>query len=81
MNKWLVKASSLVVLGGMVLSAGSRVLADTYVRPIDNGRITTGFNGYPGHCGVDYAVPTGTIIRAVADGTVKFAELEPTFLG
>ena len=39
MNKWLVKASSLVVLGGMVLSAGSRVLADTYVRPIDNGRI------------------------------------------
>ncbi|HEO2123025.1 TPA: lytic exoenzyme target recognition domain-containing protein [Streptococcus agalactiae] len=73
MNKWLVKASSLVVLGGMVLSAGSRVLADTYVRPIDNGRITTGFNGYPGHCGGDYAVPTGTIIRAVADGTVKFA--------
>lgn len=48
MNKWLVKASSLVVLGGMVLSAGSRVLADTYVRPIDNGRITTGFNGIVG---------------------------------
>ncbi len=47
----------------MGFSTVLRVLADTYVRPIDNGRITTGFNGYPGHCGVDYAVPTGTIIR------------------
>ncbi|MFD0846313.1 lytic exoenzyme target recognition domain-containing protein [Streptococcus saliviloxodontae] len=47
--------------------------AATYVKPIDNGVITTGFNGYPGHGGVDYAIPQGTPIRAVADGTVKFA--------
>ena len=32
--------------------------------------ITTGFNGYAGHTGVDFATPLGTDVLAVKDGTV-----------
>lgn len=53
----------------VVQTAASSV---NYSKPV-NANITTGWNGYPGHTGVDYAVPSGTPVRAAKAGVVKFA--------
>ncbi len=73
MKKNLAKWLLLFTIFTLSVFATSPVWAAQYIRPIDNGHITTGFNGYAGHTGVDYAAGTGVPIRAVADGTVKFA--------
>jgi murein DD-endopeptidase MepM/ murein hydrolase activator NlpD len=64
-------------------SSDGKNLRKTFLRsPLEFSRVTTGFSNarfHPvlritrPHRGVDYGAPTGTRIRAVADGTVAFA--------
>ena len=57
----------------------------TWIRPVDGGSISDTFLGHKNRAkpalnpGIDYAVPTGTPIKAVADGTIT--GIVPTFTG
>jgi murein DD-endopeptidase MepM/ murein hydrolase activator NlpD len=49
----------------------------TWIRPVDGGRVTDSFDGHRNrkvspskNPGTDYGVPTGTPIKAIADGTI-----------
>jgi murein DD-endopeptidase len=57
----------------------------TWIRPVE-GKITDSFEGHRGRTnppsrnpGTDYAVPMGTVVKAIADGTVT--GIVPTFRG
>jgi murein DD-endopeptidase MepM/ murein hydrolase activator NlpD len=57
----------------------------TWIRPVE-GKITDSFEGHRGRTnppsrnpGTDYAVPMGTVVKAIADGTVS--GIVPTFRG
>ncbi len=57
----------------------SRHLADMYVLPVGDYRLTAGFGQSGsrwsnGHTGQDFAAPTGTAVRAVSSGVVTSAE-------
>ncbi|MDR0441151.1 MAG: peptidoglycan DD-metalloendopeptidase family protein [Candidatus Accumulibacter sp.] len=68
---------------GGYYSGDGKSLRKTFLRsPLEFSRITSGFSNnrfHPvrqvirAHKGIDYGAPTGTRIRAVADGTVEFA--------
>jgi len=57
----------------------------TWIRPVEGGSISDSFNGHKNRAkpsvnpGTDYAVPMGTVVKAVADGTVT--GVVPTFHG
>jgi murein DD-endopeptidase MepM/ murein hydrolase activator NlpD len=57
----------------------------TWIRPVDGGSISDTFDGHKNRAkpalnpGIDYAVGTGTPVKAVADGTVT--GIVPTFTG
>jgi murein DD-endopeptidase MepM/ murein hydrolase activator NlpD len=58
----------------------------TWIRPVDGGSISDSFDGHRNrkvspsrNPGTDYAVPTGTPIKAIADGTIT--GIVPTFAG
>lgn len=58
----------------------------TWIRPVDGGSISDSFEGHRNrkvspsrNPGTDYAVPLGTPIKAVADGTIT--GIVPTFTG
>jgi murein DD-endopeptidase MepM/ murein hydrolase activator NlpD len=56
-----------------------------WIRPVDGGSISDSFNGHKNRArpsvnpGTDYAVKTGTPIKALADGTIT--GIVPTFTG
>ena len=55
-----------------------------YVSPIlgrTRGDITTGYYGYSGHTGVDFAINSGTEILAVKDGTVIISDAKKNSVG
>lgn len=55
--------------------------------PLEFSRVTSGFSmrfhpilqSWRAHLGVDYAAPTGTTVRSVADGEVEFAGVQSGF--
>lgn len=55
--------------------------------PVEFSRVTSGFKmrfhpilqKWRAHLGVDYAAPTGTLVRSVGDGTVEFAGTQNGF--
>jgi len=57
----------------------------TWIRPVEGGSISDSFNGHKNRAkpsvnpGTDYAVPMGTVVKAVADG--KVTGIVPTFHG
>jgi murein DD-endopeptidase MepM/ murein hydrolase activator NlpD len=58
----------------------------TWIRPVDGGSISDSFDGHRNrkvspsrNPGTDYAVPTGTPVKAIADGTIS--GIVPTFAG
>jgi murein DD-endopeptidase MepM/ murein hydrolase activator NlpD len=57
----------------------------TWIRPVDGGTISDTFEGHKNRAkpalnpGIDYAVGTGTPVKAVADGTIT--GIVPTFTG
>jgi murein DD-endopeptidase MepM/ murein hydrolase activator NlpD len=57
----------------------------TWIRPVDGGSISDSFNGHKNRAkpsvnpGTDYAVKTGTPIKALADGTIT--GIVPSFTG
>lgn len=55
-----------------------------YISPLlgkTRGNITTGFYGYSGHTGVDFAIASGTEIVAVKDGTVVISDAKKNASG
>ena len=55
-----------------------------YISPLlgkTRKNITTGFYGYSGHTGVDFAVVSGTEIMAVKEGTVVISDAKKNSLG
>ena len=67
--------------GGYFTPEGKNLRKAFLKSPLEFSRITSGFGGrlhpifqtWKQHTGVDYAAPSGTRIRAVADGVVEFA--------
>ena len=48
-----------------------------YISPLlgkTKENITTGYYGYSGHTGVDFAIPLGTDVLAVKDGTIVISD-------
>ena len=73
-----MRSVSLFVLLGVALSASSAHASTPWLIPPMDAAIARRFEPPgtewgPGHRGIDYDVPSGTSVRAVADGTVVFA--------
>ncbi|MEJ6951819.1 peptidoglycan DD-metalloendopeptidase family protein [Natronospora cellulosivora (SeqCode)] len=75
-NPDLVKPGVSLILPGAKPEFGYQDrLADTFMRPVEGGRISSPFGPRWGrmHSGIDYAIPTGTQVRASRAGTVIYS--------
>lgn len=77
-------ASGKPLAGGYYTPTGQSLHRTFLASPMEFSRITSGFRmrehpiakTWRAHLGVDYAAPTGTPVRSVADGTIEFAGVQ-----
>jgi murein DD-endopeptidase MepM/ murein hydrolase activator NlpD len=80
-------ASHTLTKGGYYTLAGESLRRAFLASPMEFSRMTSGFKmrfhpimqTWRAHLGVDYAAPTGTPVRTVADGVVEFAGVQGGF--
>ncbi|MES2952483.1 MAG: M23 family metallopeptidase [Pseudomonadota bacterium] len=80
-------ASHTLSKGGYYTLAGESMRRAFLASPMEFSRVTSGFKmrfhpilqTWRAHLGVDYAAPTGTAVRSVADGVVEFAGTQNGF--
>jgi murein DD-endopeptidase MepM/ murein hydrolase activator NlpD len=80
-------ASHTRTKGGYYTLAGESLRRAFLASPMEFSRMTSGFKmrfhpilqTWRAHLGVDYAAPTGTPVRTVADGVVEFAGVQGGF--
>jgi murein DD-endopeptidase MepM/ murein hydrolase activator NlpD len=80
-------ASHTLTKGGYYTLAGESLRRAFLASPMEFSRVTSGFKmrfhpilqTWRAHLGVDYAAPTGTPVRTVADGVVEFAGVQNGF--
>ncbi len=80
-------ASHALSKGGYYTLAGESLRRSFLASPMEFSRVTSGFKmrfhpilqTWRAHLGVDYAAPTGTPVRSVADGVVDFAGTQNGF--
>ena len=80
-------ASHTLTKGAYYNLAGESLRRAYLASPMEFSRVTSGFKmrfhpilqTWRAHLGVDYAAPTGTPVRTIADGTVEFAGVQNGF--
>ena len=80
-------ASHALSKGGYYTLAGESLRRAFLASPMEFSRVSSGFKmrfhpilqTWRAHLGVDYAAPTGTAVRSVADGVVEFAGTQNGF--
>lgn len=80
-------ASHTLTKGGYYTLSGESLRRAFLASPMEFSRVTSGFKmrfhpilqTWRAHLGVDYAAPTGTPVRTVADGVVEFAGVQNGF--
>jgi murein DD-endopeptidase MepM/ murein hydrolase activator NlpD len=80
-------ASHALTKGAYYNLAGESLRRAYLASPMEFSRVTSGFKmrfhpilqTWRAHLGVDYAAPTGTPVRTIADGTVEFAGVQNGF--
>jgi murein DD-endopeptidase MepM/ murein hydrolase activator NlpD len=79
--------SQTLTKGAYYNLAGESLRRAYLASPMEFSRVTSGFKmrfhpilqTWRAHLGVDYAAPTGTPVRTIADGTVEFAGVQNGF--
>ncbi len=80
-------ATHTLTRGAYYNLAGESLRRAYLASPLEFSRVTSGFKmrfhpilqTWRAHLGVDYAAPTGTPVRTVADGTIEFAGIQNGF--
>lgn len=83
----LASATHTLTKGGYYTLAGESLRRAFLASPMEFSRVSSGFKmrfhpilqTWRAHLGVDYAAPTGTPVRSVADGVVDFAGVQNGF--
>jgi murein DD-endopeptidase MepM/ murein hydrolase activator NlpD len=80
-------ATHTLTKGAYYNLAGESLRRAYLASPMEFSRVTSGFKmrfhpilqTWRAHLGVDYAAPTGTPVRSIADGTIEFAGVQNGF--
>ncbi len=84
---WFQEPGAAIGKGGYYTMDGKSLRRAYLASPLEFSRVTSGFKmrlhpilqTWRAHLGVDYAAPTGTPARSVADGFVEFAGVQSGF--